>query len=70
MAEICGEAAWLVDPHQVAAIADGLTCLLAEPERREHLRQLGLARAQQYSWERTARETAVVYETVLNGNHR
>ena len=70
MAEICGEAAWLVDPHQVAAIADGLACLLAEPERREHLRQLGLARAQQYSWERTARETAVVYETVLNGNHK
>ncbi|MAU00152.1 MAG: glycosyl transferase family 1 [Anaerolineaceae bacterium] len=69
MAEICGEAAWLVDPQQEAAIADGLACLLADPERREHLRQLGLARAQHYSWERTARETAVVYEKVLNGNH-
>ncbi|MCB9009107.1 MAG: hypothetical protein H6656_17405 [Ardenticatenaceae bacterium] len=49
---------------------DGLACLLAEPDRREHLRQLGLAQAQRYSWERTARETAVVYEKVLNGNHR
>jgi len=70
MAEICGEAALLVDPQQEEAIADGLACLLADPEQREHLRQLGLARAQQYSWERTARETAVVYEKVLNGNHK
>ncbi len=70
MAEICGEAACLVDPHEEEAIADGLACLLADPERREHLRQLGLARAQHYSWERTARETAVVYEKVLNGNHK
>ncbi|MBK8902035.1 MAG: glycosyltransferase family 4 protein [Anaerolineaceae bacterium] len=70
MAEICGEAAWLVDPRQAEAIADGLACLLADAEQREHLRQLGLVQAQKYSWERTARETAVVYEKVLNGNHK
>ncbi len=68
MAEICGEAACLVDPHEEEAIADGLACLLTDPNRREHLRQRGLARAKQYSWERTARETAVVYEKVLDGN--
>lgn len=68
MAEICGEAACLVDPHQEEAIADGLFCLLTEPERRDYLRQCGLVRAQQYSWERTAQETAVVYEKVLNGS--
>jgi len=68
MAEICGEAACLVDPHQEEAIAAGLACLLAEPERREHLRQRGLAQARQYSWERTAQETAVVYEKVLKGS--
>jgi len=70
MAEICGEAACLVNPHEEDAIADGLACLLTHPERREHLRQLGLVRAQQYSWERTAQETALVYEKVLNGNHK
>lgn len=69
MAEICGEAAWLVDPHEDVAIADGLAHLLGDSDLREHLRQLGLARAQTYSWERTARETAVVYEKVLNGKH-
>jgi glycosyltransferase involved in cell wall biosynthesis len=68
MAEICGEAAYLVDPHQETSIAEGLACLLQDAERREHLRQCGLVKAQQYSWERTARETAVVYEKVLNGS--
>ena len=33
MAEICGEAAWLVDPHQEEAIADGLA-LPAEQHRK------------------------------------
>lgn len=69
MAEICGEAAHLVDPHEVEAIADGLACLLTDGARRAHLRQHGLVRAQGYSWERAARETAVVYEHVLQGSH-
>ena len=69
MAEICGEAAYLVDPTQEEAIAEGLACLLADADQRDYLRRCGLARAQQYSWERTARETAVVYEKVLNGSH-
>lgn len=68
MAEVCGDAAWLIDPHHEEAIAEGLACLLQNRERREQMRQAGLARARQYSWERTARETAVVYEKVLNGS--
>ena len=69
MAEICGEAAWLVDPQEEEAIADGLACLLKDADKRAHLRQLGLAQAQKYSWEQTARETAVVYEKALKGSH-
>ncbi len=69
MAEICGEAAWLVDPQEEEAIADGLACLLKDADQRAHLRQLGLAQAQKYSWEQTAQETAVVYKKVLNGSH-
>ncbi|MCA9899664.1 MAG: glycosyltransferase family 4 protein [Anaerolineales bacterium] len=67
MAEICGEAAWLTDPQRTEAIADGLARLLADADLCHHLRQLGLVRAQTYSWERTARETAVIYEKVLSG---
>ncbi len=68
MAEVCGDAAMLIDPHQEEAIAEGLICLLQDDGRREAMRHAGLARAKQYSWERTARETAVVYKKVLNGS--
>ncbi|MBK7895333.1 MAG: glycosyltransferase family 4 protein [Anaerolineaceae bacterium] len=68
MAEICGEAALLVDPHAAEAIADGLATLLQDGDLRDCLRQRGLLRVQHYSWERTARETAVVYQNVLNGS--
>ncbi|WP_420631047.1 glycosyltransferase family 4 protein [Candidatus Leptofilum sp.] len=69
MAEICGDAAYLVDPQDEEAIADGLATLLQDADLREHLQQCGLARARQYSWARTARETAAVYQQALNGSH-
>lgn len=68
MAEVCGDAALLIDPHQEEDITEGLACLLQDAQRREAMRRAGLARAQEYSWERTARETAVVYKKVLNGS--
>ncbi|WP_420645228.1 glycosyltransferase family 4 protein [Candidatus Leptofilum sp.] len=69
MAEICGDAAYLVNPQDEAAITDGLATLLQDADLRAHLRQAGLARAKQYSWQQTARETAAVYQQALNGSH-
>ena len=57
-----------MDPHEEEAIADGLATLLGDAALRAHLRERGLIRVKQYSWERTARETAVVYQNVLNGS--
>jgi glycosyltransferase involved in cell wall biosynthesis len=39
--------------------------VLADEELRRMLREKGLARAAQFSWERTARETVRVYERVM-----
>jgi glycosyltransferase involved in cell wall biosynthesis len=64
--EVAGDAAILVDPYDSAAIADGMRRVLENPELAATLRELGLARAQQFSWERTARETIAVYERVQN----
>src|SRR5262245_7548640 len=58
--EVTGGAALLVEPAP-AAIAEALERLLAEPALRERLRQAGLARAAEFSWARTARETLAVY---------
>jgi len=63
--EVAGEAALLVDPYDVEAIAEAMMRVLSDPELAADLRQRGLARAKQFTWEKTARETIKVYERVL-----
>jgi glycosyltransferase involved in cell wall biosynthesis len=58
--EVTAGAALLVDPA-AGPLAEALERLLAEPALRERLRLAGLARAAEFSWERTARETLAVY---------
>lgn len=53
--ETAGGAALLVDPLDGAALAAALAGLLADPSERRRLRALGLERAAQLSWRRTAR---------------
>lgn len=68
MPEVSGAAAHLVDPNSVESMADGLNDLLNSAARREWLVEQGFARAQQFSWEQTAQETAVIYEQLLGEN--
>lgn len=56
--EVAGGAAVLVDPTDVAAIADGIEEAI---RRRDELRVLGLARTGAYSWDETARLTVAAY---------
>jgi glycosyltransferase involved in cell wall biosynthesis len=58
--EVTAGAALLVDPAP-QPLAEALEQLLTDPPLRERLRLAGLARAAQFSWERTARETLMVY---------
>ncbi|HEX5145732.1 MAG TPA: glycosyltransferase family 1 protein, partial [Conexibacter sp.] len=63
--EVAGGAALLFDPADPAAIRAAIERLLGDPELRERLRAAGLQRAAQFSWERTARETAAAYARAL-----
>ena len=63
--EVAGDAALLVDPYDVDAIAGAMQRVLAKPDLAGEMREKGLANAAQYTWERTARETIAVYEKVL-----
>ncbi len=65
MAEICGDAARLVDPYSVDDIAAGLEELLDDAELRDCLGLRAQQQARQYSWERAAAETIAVYRHVL-----
>lgn len=51
--ELAAGAALLVDPEDEAAITAGLRTLIEDTALAERLRQQGLARAAEYSWQRT-----------------
>ena len=65
MAEVADGAAELVDPYDVGSIHRGLQRLAGDTSRRAELRDLGLRRAAEFSWERTARATQAVYEAAV-----
>jgi glycosyltransferase involved in cell wall biosynthesis len=52
--EVAGDAALLVDPHDLCSIARGLGKLMAEFRLREQLVRKGTARLAGYSWQHTA----------------
>jgi glycosyltransferase involved in cell wall biosynthesis len=58
--ELAGEAALLVDPHDVDAIRQGLETLVTDDGVRGSLQVAGLARASSFDWTETARRTAAV----------
>ncbi len=59
--EAAGDAALMVDPFNVEAIAAGLNQLLTDEQLRQELRKRGLAHAGRFTWARTAQETAQAY---------
>jgi glycosyltransferase involved in cell wall biosynthesis len=61
--EVVGDAALLVDPLDVAAIADGLRRLADDPDLRRDLGERGLVRSAGFTWERAAQETLTVLRT-------
>ncbi|MBD0290061.1 MAG: glycosyltransferase family 4 protein [Thermoleophilia bacterium] len=63
--ELVGDAGLLVDPLDDRALADALAAVLADDGLYADLRARGLARAAEFSWERTARETLAAYERFL-----
>ncbi len=62
--EVMGDAALLVHPFDVEGLAAAMERLLRDDALRADLRERGLQRAAEFSWERTARETLAVYEWV------
>lgn len=63
--EIGGQAAIYVPPLEPDVWADEIEALWDDEERRAELGRLGLARAQQFSWLRAARETHRVYRRAV-----
>jgi glycosyltransferase involved in cell wall biosynthesis len=62
--EVVGESAILVEPTDVDSIAKGLLQLLSDAGLRAELREAGLARARQFTWEGSARRLIELFATV------
>ncbi|MFP4129335.1 MAG: glycosyltransferase family 4 protein [Halorhodospira sp.] len=62
--EVVGEAAVTVDPHDTAAISQGLQRLIEDGALRQRLRRAGPQRAAGFSWRRAAAQTVDIYERV------
>lgn len=64
MLEVADSAALLFDPESEREMVRAMRDLLVDPELRTRMERLGLQRASQYSWDRTARRTLDVYYEV------
>ncbi len=68
--EVAGDAAVLVDPYLPQAIADGIHTVLTDETLRRSLRQKGLARAAQFSWEQSVRRVLDIYRDAAHSPAR
>jgi len=62
--EVLGDAALLTDPADDDELAGALERVLSEPDTRNSLVARGLARAEQYTWDRTGDDLLALYRTV------
>jgi glycosyltransferase involved in cell wall biosynthesis len=63
--EVAGDAALTITPTDTRALSDAMECALHDASLRAQLRERGLRRASQFSWQRAAQQTAQVYADVL-----
>ncbi|MGD9317175.1 MAG: glycosyltransferase family 1 protein, partial [Anaerolineae bacterium] len=63
--EVVGQAGLLIDPADAEALAKAMEQVLADREMRKEMRSSGLAQAQNFSWEKTARQTVESYRRAL-----
>ncbi|MBA3873400.1 MAG: glycosyltransferase family 4 protein, partial [Anaerolineae bacterium] len=63
--EVAGDAAFLVGEGNARAMGGAIIAILLQQPFRESLINQGLARATNFSWRKTAKETLAVYEKVM-----
>ena len=64
--EVVGDAAIMVDPHDVKALKEAVMLVIEDVENTKRLRELGIERAKGFTWEQCAKETVAVYKRLAN----
>ena len=65
LAEAVGQAALLVPPTDVHALAEGLVQMLRDEDKRSHFSRAGLNHASHFTWDHTAQLTLEIYRDAL-----
>ena len=68
LAEIVGDAGLLFDPYNLEELTECLFRILTDESLRGDLRQRGLDRVRQFSWENAAANTLKVYKEILSNS--
>jgi glycosyltransferase involved in cell wall biosynthesis len=64
--EVVGDAAFALDPDDERQIGGSIIAALTQEELAADMRAKGLAQAAQFSWEKTATETLLIYDRLLS----
>ena len=64
--EVAGDAAILVSPNDIDALADALYRLISHPSLRQEYVQAGYKQAETFSWQRTAQSTIEAYYSLMS----
>jgi glycosyltransferase involved in cell wall biosynthesis len=65
--EVAGDAAILIDPHNTVQIARAMLQVLESDQLRDELQKKGYARAQYFTWPKSASKMLSVYQRLFNG---
>jgi glycosyltransferase involved in cell wall biosynthesis len=68
--EVCGDAAYFVDPYDEESIADGIYQVATNSSLRESLIQKGLKRAKLFAWEESRKKHIEIFEEILNDSKK
>jgi glycosyltransferase involved in cell wall biosynthesis len=62
--EVAGDAALLIDPHNVDSLSDAIWQVVHDTTLRQSLQSKGVLQAQRFSWEAVAQQTLDLYMTL------
>ena len=68
--EVCGDAAYYVDPYDIESISEGIYTVLTDESLRQSLIKKGFERVKLFNWEKAAREHLSVFEKVIRKDQK
>lgn len=68
--EVLGDAGFAVDPDDARGMAGAIISLILEDNTRADMRRRGLEQAAQFSWDKTATETLMVYDRLATSQRQ